>query len=235
MKLTYIYHSGFLIEGDNITIIIDYWKDPANIIPRILKNRENIYVLSTHFHPDHFTSEVLRWRQERPDIKYILSKDILRRRRAAKEDALFLGKGAKYNDDNISVEAFGSTDVGVSWYIEAEGKKIFHAGDLNNWHWQEECPLEESLQYEKAYLGELKDVCKVVKFLDLAMFPVDARLGKEYMRGPRQFLERIPTALFAPMHFTTNPIERIQAFKPIAESLNTKFFVIEKEGDTISF
>ena len=27
MRLTYIYHSGFAIEGENFTIIIDYYRD----------------------------------------------------------------------------------------------------------------------------------------------------------------------------------------------------------------
>lgn len=31
MKLTYIFHSGYAIEGDNFTIIIDYYKDSSDI------------------------------------------------------------------------------------------------------------------------------------------------------------------------------------------------------------
>ena len=72
----------------------------------------------------------------------------------------YIAKGASYSDDKVCIQAFGSTDVGVSWYIETEGKRLFHAGDLNNWHWVEECTKEESMQYEKAYLGELKDILK---------------------------------------------------------------------------
>ena len=29
MKLDYIYHSGFAIEADGITVIIDYYKDSS--------------------------------------------------------------------------------------------------------------------------------------------------------------------------------------------------------------
>ena len=29
MKLDYIYHSGFAIEADDATILIDYWKDSS--------------------------------------------------------------------------------------------------------------------------------------------------------------------------------------------------------------
>ena len=235
MKLIYIYHSGFAIVGDDITIILDYWKDPAGVIPGLLRNKGSIYVMASHFHPDHFVPEILKWKEMRPDIKYILSKDILRHHRAQKEDALFMAKGAVYKDDKISVQAFGSTDIGVSWYIETEGKRIFHAGDLNNWHWADECTKEESMKFEMAYLGELKDICKVVKVLDLAMFPVDIRLGGEYMRGPRQFIDSVPTKLFAPMHFSANPNKMANAFEPVCRERNVDFFCINKEGDSIDF
>lgn len=235
MKLTYIYHSGYAIEDNGITIIIDWWKDPADIIKHLLTNKGDIYVLATHFHPDHFNPQILEWKSIRPDIHYISSKDILRHKRAAKDSAVYMGKGAKYEDDNISIEAFGSTDIGVSWYIQVNGKKIFHAGDLNNWHWMDCSTHEEAVQYEKRYFGELKDIIKVVKELDLAMFPIDSRLGKEYMRGGRQFVERIHCKLFAPMHFTAKPISDAMKFKDIANEYKSKFFEINKEGDSIEF
>lgn len=82
MKLTYIYHSGFAIEGDGFTIIIDYYKDSDDnkskgiVYSELLKREGKLYVLSTHSHHDHFNREILKWQQERPDIIYIFSKDI---------------------------------------------------------------------------------------------------------------------------------------------------------------
>ena len=34
------------------------------------------------------------------------------------------------------------------------------------------------------------------------MFPVDRRMGKDYMKGAQQFIERIKTTIFVPMHFS---------------------------------
>ncbi len=66
MKLDYIYHSGFAIEADGITVIIDYYKDSSEteynkgIVHDYLLGRPGeLYVLSSHFHPDHFNREVL--------------------------------------------------------------------------------------------------------------------------------------------------------------------------------
>ena len=65
------------------------------------------------------------------DITYIMSKDIYKRRRASKEDAdVWLAKGGTWRDERIAVWALGSTDSGVSWIVETEGRRIFHAGDV---------------------------------------------------------------------------------------------------------
>lgn len=61
-------------------------------------------------------------------------------------------EGDCYADDVLRVHAFGSTDVGISFLVEAEGKKIFHAGDLNNWHWMDESSEVEWKGYERDYL-----------------------------------------------------------------------------------
>lgn len=82
-----------------------------------------------------FNRKIFAWRQTKPDIVYILSKDILKHRRAQKEEAdAWLAKGATWSDGLVRVAATGSTDSGVSWIVETDGKRIFHAGDLNNWY-----------------------------------------------------------------------------------------------------
>ena len=84
MKLDYIYHSGFAIEADGVTVIIDYYKDSSEEVfnkgivhDYLLEKPGVLYVLCSHFHPDHFNREVLSWKKLRPDIRYIFSKDIL--------------------------------------------------------------------------------------------------------------------------------------------------------------
>lgn len=235
MRLIYIYHSGFALETESSTIIFDYYQDPGSVIPSILERDVPIYVFSSHFHADHFVPEILTWREKRQNIHYIFSKDILRQKRAFLSDGTYLVKGEVYQDDLVKVKAYGSTDSGVSWLVETEGKTIFHAGDLNNWHWADECPPEEARQYEKAYLGELKDIVKDINAVDVAMFPVDNRLGTDYARGAKQFLDAIHTGLFVPMHFTAGGFGPALDFKKEAESREARFFSIQREGDSITF
>ena len=236
MRLTYIYHSGFAIETEGYTILIDYFKDTGKtpdtgfVHDELLRRAGTLYILSSHFHPDHFNPEVLKWKAYKKDIVYLFGKDILKRNRAKKEDAIYLKKGDTYEDHNLRIEAFGSTDSGISFLIDTEGKRLFHAGDLNNWHWKDESTPEEAAEAEKDYLKELDDLVKVTDKLDVAMFPVDPRIGTDFMRGAQQFVDRIKTNIFVPMHFWDRPAE-VAAFGPYAESRGCRYVLISVPGE----
>lgn len=235
MKLTYIYHSGFAIEGDNFTIIIDFYKDtPDNIVyNKLLKQEGKLYVLSTHSHYDHFVPEILSWKEINPNITYIFSKDILHEGKAQADDAIYLDKLETYKDSILSIKAFGSTDIGVSFLINTDNKQIFHAGDLNNWHWNEESTQDEVSEAENFYHRELSLLANEVKHLDLAMFPIDPRLGKDYMKGAQEFINTIKTDIFAPMHFD-EAYEKIAKFEPYAIARNCKYISWKKLGESIN-
>lgn len=236
MKLTYIYHSGYVIEGERCTIIIDYYKDSRDqYIYRSLSSFSGkLYVLSSHWHPDHFNKEILEWKDSRTDIQYIFSTDILKKQLVTKDNAIFLNKGDIWQDENIGIKAFGSTDIGISFLIEAEGKTIFHAGDLNNWHWDEESTPEEVQTAERHFLKELQLLAKETTQIDLAMLPVDCRLGKNYMRGAEQFVDRIQTGIFVPMHFGET-YKEANAFKKYAEKAGCQFAGWTKTGESVIF
>lgn len=232
MKLIYIYHSGFVLEGKDFSILIDYYKDtPDNFVRDKFLNRPGrIYILASHSHPDHFNPVIATWKKQRPDIRYIFSGDIRDELKACFHDAIFLKKGEEWNDDLIKIKAFGSTDIGISFLIDIENKRIFHAGDLNNWHWQEESSPEEVLEAEKRYLDELETLAQYSSYADLALFPVDPRLGNDYMRGARQFVDRIHTTCFAPMHFWEK-YEKANAFRTYVENREEKFITLHQPGD----
>lgn len=252
MTLRYIFHSGFLLETEKSILIFDYWMDPANVMKPYIDSSgsKHIYVFASHFHEDHFTKEIFEWRQNNPftDYTYILSKDILKRRRAKKEDAdVWMAKGSVWEDENIKVTATGCNDSGVSWIVETEGKTIFHAGDLCNWYArfladgvpEGEIYSEEFGEYinpvaeEKRFLGELKDIHKITGTFDLVMFPVDGRIGNGYTLGGRQFIERFKVGMFVPMHFVASGFESAWRMEPFCQEKNIPFWCIKTEGDTL--
>ena len=233
MKIKYIHHSGFIAENDDCAFVIDCCglsKDSAEI--RGCGGRR-LYILASHAHGDHFDRKIMSYGGAAGGgQKWILSSDI-RSKVKANKDIYFLSKGDVYRDDLVTIKAYGSTDEGVSFYIEAEGKKIFHAGDLNNWHWNEEETQEEAAKNERNYLEELALIAREHPALDAAMFPVDPRLGKDYTRGAEQFLDSIKVGLFLPMHFWDN-IKAAGAFKAAAEKRGCCFADIRECGDTFT-
>lgn len=252
MTLRYIFHSGFLLETEKSILIFDYWMDPANVMKPYIdpSGSKHIYVFASHFHEDHFNKEIFEWNQNNPftDYTYILSKDILKRRRAKKEDAdVWMAKGSVWEDENIKVTATGSNDSGVSWIVETEGKTIFHAGDLCNWYArfladgapEGEIYSEEFSEYinpvaeDKRFLGELKDIHKITGTFDLVMFPVDGRIGNGYTLGGRQFIERFKVGMFVPMHFVASGFESAWRMEPFCQEKNIPFWCIKTEGDTL--
>ncbi len=250
MKLTYIFHSGFALETTSCMLIFDYWKDPARIIPSLLETEKPLYVFSSHFHEDHFNREIFSWRDVKKNITYLLSKDILKHRRATKEEAdAWLVKGGTWQDPHIQVFAKGSTDSGVSWVVETGGKRIFHAGDLNNWYarfltddyWggmvysPDFGKYIDPLKEEKQFLGELKDIRKLTDSFNIAMFPIDGRIGNGYTRGGRQFIERFKIGLFVPMHFAGSGFESAWRMKEFADACGISFWSIRENGESIEF
>ena len=250
MTLTYVFHSCFALETDRCILVFDYWMDPARVLPRVLSRGKHVYVLSSHFHEDHFNREMLCWRQDYPSatLTYILSNDIMKHRRAQAEDAdVWMAKGSVWTDGDLRITATGSNDSGVSWIVEVDGKRIFHAGDLCNWYarfladrrHEGEIYSEEFGEYinpvaeEKRFLGELKDIRKVTDGFDLVMFPVDGRIGNGYTLGGRQLIERFRVGMFVPMHFVASGFESAWRMEPFCHERGIAFWSIKAEGESI--
>lgn len=238
MKVTYIYHSCYLLEFDGFSVIFDYYKDAKRddeqywIRDYLLSKTDDLYVFCTHSHSDHFNAEILKWEEKKSNITYIFSKELLDSQAASANNRyVFLDKLQSYQDHRLKATAFGSTDVGASFLLNIGGRQIFHAGDLNNWHWNQEVPKHEATAYETNFLCELELLAENTKELFLTMFPVDPRLGEDYMRGAQQFVNRICTDYFFPMHFGEN-YEKANAFCRFAKLQNCQYSGIHKKGQT---
>lgn len=218
MKVTYIYHDCFFVELQSCQIIFDFWKQNPRIsdsIEKIFNPLKPLYVFVSHFHKDHYNPDIFLWNKFPGGIKYIISPDVRRRarpfftpesiykgpRHTRPEQVITLTEGKTFRDDILSVHAFGSTDAGCSWLVETEGKKIFHAGDLNAWIWKDESAMEEVQEAISLFRAKLKNIHQATKHIDLAMFPVDSRIGSDYWTGAYIFVREFEVDTFIPMHF----------------------------------
>ncbi|MDD2244768.1 MAG: MBL fold metallo-hydrolase [Dysgonamonadaceae bacterium] len=237
MRVTYIFHSCYVVECEGFSMIFDFYKDTKQtdgsmwVNDYLLNKKEDLYVFCSHSHPDHYNNEILRWKERKKNVHFIFSNEVAESTGEKLADVVYLDKCSIFEDENLMVKAFGSTDIGGSFLIKVGEKYIFHAGDLNNWHWSEEVPSAEALIYENNYLCELELMAEDVEHLFLAMFPVDPRLGKNYMKGAEQFVSRIQTNYFLPMHFSEQ-YESANAFADIAKTHNCKYLTLSHQGQS---
>lgn len=194
MKITFIYHSSFAVELENCVLVFDYYGEGQ--LPTIPENKK-IYFLNSHAHPDHFKREILELKSEYPTAEYILSRDIRFREEERKPWIHSVRANMEYEIGQLKVRTLKSTDVGVAFVVETEGKRIYHAGDLNWWHW-----TGESKYWNNNMAGNYKNAINQIKgeHFDVAFVPVDPRLGTSYSLGIRYFLENTHVDAVFPMH-----------------------------------
>ena len=201
LDVTYYHHSGFSAAMDDVLLVFDYWLGekrelPENkrITPEMLRAYKEIYVFISHEHPDHLDPAVFEWRKE-VNVTYIVSGDMpvgTRGRRMSPGDEMVLSP-------RVKVKAFESTDLGVSFLVDLCGVHIFHAGDLNFWHWREESTIKEIEEADERFRRAVDPIMK--ESIDLAFFPVDPRQGRLFDAGANYFILSVKPRLLVPMHF----------------------------------
>ncbi len=193
--IDYLDHSGFLFETESCLLIFDYFRDPAGVVEKRLSESEKpVYFFASHVHADHFSPAIARFEER---VKgYILHEDC---RLTLKDEAKVCHMAVKERRafDEFEVQMYGSTDEGGSFMVISDEWTIFHAGDLNWWHWAGE-PAEENIEAGKNFKEEL--ACIKETHVDVAFFPVDARLQVAREWGVKAFLSHTDAGLLVPMH-----------------------------------
>lgn len=191
----FLHHSGFLYETETSIFIFDDYKDPRKWVDdRLKKTDKKVYFFVSHWHGDHFNPEIGSY--ESRASAYFLHKDCHLTLQDEKKKYL-MQVGDTVTVDDFTVHMYGSTDIGGSFMIHGGGFTLFHAGDLNWWHWAGESHRENKAARD-AFFHELKQIKE--KDVDIAFFPVDARQAVAREWGVKQFLNVVHPQLLVPMH-----------------------------------
>ena len=233
LEVTYYYHSGFSCAMGDVLCIFDYWRGergelPENrqITPEYLASFREIYVFVSHSHPDHVDPEVFTWHREAP-VVYIVSYEMpvgTRGRRVHPGDQVILS-------DHVSVQVYDSTDLGVSFMVTMDGVRIFHAGDLNFWHWRDESTPQEIADAEDDFHKAVAPLEKAEP-IDLAFFPVDPRQGRLFDAGANYFIMAVKPRLMIPMHFWSH-IEVPTEFARRSRCRDTEVMAMTRAGEKL--
>jgi len=202
MKITYIHHSSFLVETEENYFLFDYFEGK---LPQ-LKEDKPLLVFASHRHGDHFSPVIFDLVKTHASTGFVLSDDIWKRR--VPEELMgktyFIGPEEELDlqapftgPSGVKVHGFKSTDEGVAFLIETEGKRIYHAGDLNNWVWEGE-PEADNKRMSQRFHQELEKLRGI--HIDVAFMLLDPRQEDKYCWGMNYFLEHTDSKVVFPMH-----------------------------------
>lgn len=201
-RVAFLAHSGFLVELESVSLLFDWWKGALPPLPE----GKPLYVFASHRHPDHFKPDIFALDGGSREVRFLLSHDIrLDARHMDKwgisqetaEKCLILKGNQTASLPCVCVETLPSTDEGVAFVVECEGKTLYHAGDLNWWHWEgEDRAWNRNMEANfKRYLEPLRG-----RHIDLAFAPLDPRQEGAAGWGLRYLLELADVDRVIPMH-----------------------------------
>lgn len=207
MKITYIGHSGFLVEMEDAYFLFDYYQGE---IPA-LNPQKDVVVFVSHKHPDHYNSEIFGLLGQYPHVRYILSHEvpvkwfITQELEKGRDVEPYLHRVRRRQDYEfvlcngrcLKVHTLKSTDIGVAYLIRYDGETIYHAGDLNLWLWDgESTQTNENMQ--RAFDASMEDLQG--EEIQVAFVPLDPRQEKDAYGGLEAYLRLTNTKKVFPMH-----------------------------------
>ncbi len=207
MDITYLLNSGFLVRDEKTLLVFDDYEDPAGIVDAAYDKGDfdRLYIFATHAHFDHFSTHVRAYAPK--TTRYIFSSDIKHTKRVKifpTNKITYMKRYTEWEDDAIHVWSYDSTDVGVCFRVQLpSGKRVFHAGDFNWWHWIGDTPENIDLA-EKAFKRQVKRLKGMQA--DVAFFPVDGRLGIAQEKGALEFAARTNVKSLVAMHRVDYPM-----------------------------
>lgn len=221
IKITYVCHSGFLAELEDAYFLFDYYKGE---LPE-MNAAKKLFVFASHAHYDHFQKSIFRLRGQFPQAVYVLSDDI---KTEETENVRFVGANQQIEAAGCQIRTLCSTDEGVAFLLNYQGKTIYHAGDLNWWHWE-----EEGEEYNAVMKRNYQDAVNKIRGeqIDVAFVPVDPRLEKQYCWGLDYFMRHTDTKAVFPMHFWRDyrVFERLKD-EPCVKAYADRIQEITREG-----
>ena len=227
IAVEYLGGSGFLIGLGDTGMLFDASEHGADrrILPdkQALAAFKRMYVFISHHHEDHFSQSVYDLCGN--DAVYIVGFDVPQPHRGVR-----MSPGEERGFGPVTVKAFGSTDDGVSFLVNYEGIVLFHAGDLNLWHWRDESSITEIEAAEKAFYACVEPIPK--QQIDVAFFPVDPRQGSMYDAGAGYFVMTVKPRILVPMHFQGRADVALR-FAVTGETNYTHIVTMQEAGDHI--
>ncbi len=186
MVVTFLQHASFLVECGEAVLLFDYFDGEVT-----LPENKDLIVFASHRHGDHYNKRIF----DLPARAFVLSDDI------PTEDIPHgivvhrMGSHQRIEVEGLVTRTLQSTDEGVAFLLEVEGKVIYFAGDLNNWFWE-----EEEKRIPHGWNGSITKSSIGYPAIDLASRSRRSAPGSGMGLGALDLLERVSVSYLVPMH-----------------------------------
>ncbi len=233
MQLTYFWQSSFTVSLGRTLLVFSYHQTGVTNLPedkrltdKAFQGYTNIVVFVPDASAEHCDPAIFDWKRSFP-ITYAMN------RHAAKNapktaDVRACREGDVFSVGNCDVRVFASIGNGVCFLATVGGVRIFHAGDLNLWHWRDENSLKEIARAEAEFYEKAAKLPR--DGIDLCLFPLDPNQGGLYDAGANHVIMRLRPRLFVPMHFGART-EIAQEYARRALSRRTSVFALTAPGE----
>jgi len=235
MTITYLNHSGFFAELDTVCLLFDYWQ---GALPAPVPGK-SLLAFASHAHRDHYNPEIFAYANRWERAIVVLGSDIhlSAKRKAAlgvADDAFVrLSAGRTVSLLGVQIKTLRSTDAGVAFLVEADGKTVYHAGDLNWWVWEGE-PEADNAAMTEAFLREIKTLQGIR--IDLAFLTLDARQEADAFRGFDHCMRTLDIQKAVPMHsFGDYSAHHAILAAPVSAPYREKILLMTEPGMQISW
>ena len=247
-KVYYLFHSCFLVEFEDKYLLFDYF-DKSVVADTVeyrgslpqLDLAKRLYVFASHSHKDHYSVSILGLKDLYPNTQFILSKDIrlganylLRNGYSLdiKKSITFVKPDCKYTVDDVNISTLRSNDSGVAFVVECNGRRIYHAGDLNWWNVEGRGELYGE-QYGREYKRALRHIEN--RHFDVGFVVLDPRMSEDgYFLGMDYFIKNIECDHIFPMHIW-GQYQWVSRFKGRPDIANLKDRVIDIDQESMIF
>jgi len=226
VKITYLGHSSFYIEGEKTSVLFDpFIENPLSIEKELVEQFKKLnpeYLLITHGHSDHL-GQALYFIEKGSKVITIFEIFNYLRKLNSKTQGISMNIGGTVNSGNLKVTLVNATHSSsimendeiiylgepTGIIIELDNLKIYHMGDTG-------------LTKDFELIGELYKP-------DIVLIPI----GSIFTMGIKEAikaLEMIKPKIAIPMHYNTFPIIKQNPHKfkeEVEKKLNIKIEIID--------
>ncbi len=227
MKITFLGHSGFFIEG-SAKIAIDPFLSGNPVAKHEAGDIKADLILVSHGHGDHLGDTLQIGKNSNSTVVSVFEMASYCNRNGVQAHGMHIGGSHKFGDVKIKLTpAWHGTGFGnegpmeylgtpCGFIINMDGKTIYHSGDTG-------------LFGDMELIGRLH-------IIDLALLPI----GDNFTMGPEDALEAVKMLkprLVIPMHYNTWPLIEQDPFKYKSEvkaATNAEVLIVNP-GESIDF